>query len=29
VRRWTYVPAEKDGKPVAVSLTVVVVFRPE
>ena len=27
VRRWTYVPAEKDGKPVAVAMTVIVTFR--
>ena len=27
VRRWTYVPAQKDGKPVAVAMTVIVTFR--
>ena len=27
VRRWTYVPATKDGKPLAVAMTVIVSFR--
>jgi len=27
VRRWTYLPAQKDGEPVAVAMTVIVTFR--